>query len=337
MPVCHSFRMRILALTFGDADCASSFYRVFQYRELLESQGVSLTIKLAKRPEEWPDLEEFDAVLVQKQLFRSNRVSQIRRRATRLIYDVDDAIWEPHDQPHHFLTRWRTERRIRAMAKAADLCIVANRVLGDKLDKHARRVAVLPMALDSAEWPCRAATKGKRIRIGWSGGPSNLKYLEAIQEDIARALQERPNAELHVYCGCKPSFSNGLKYGHTSYEPGKESEIVRGFDIGLLPLPDNAFAAGKSPIKALHYMASGAATVATPLGATSDLLKDGETGLFARHPGDWFKSILRLIDEEALRDRISRQARDYFEATHTRDRTVIKLGGLLRSVFDAPP
>ena len=94
--------------------------------------------------------------------------------------------------------------------------------------------------------------------------------------------------------------------------------MVRTFDIGLLPLPDNAFAAGKSPIKALQYAACGIPCVASPVGATCEIVRDGATGLTATTTKEWEQALLRLTDDAALRRQLGSAARALFLQNHAR-------------------
>src|SRR5256885_17254179 len=84
--------MRVLALTFGNEHQASSKYRVFQYIEPLAQLGIEVDAQPANLFKDWTRVHGYDAVLVQKKLFRSGRVRSLRRNAQRLIYDIDDAI-----------------------------------------------------------------------------------------------------------------------------------------------------------------------------------------------------------------------------------------------------
>ena len=95
--------MRIIALTFGDESAASSFYRIYQYVIPLAKLGIELTAHPADRFEDWSSLGDYDVVIVQKKLFSGRQVRLVRKHARRLIYDTDDAIWEPHGRPHHWL------------------------------------------------------------------------------------------------------------------------------------------------------------------------------------------------------------------------------------------
>src|SRR3954470_10722235 len=139
--------MRVLALTFGDEHQASSKYRVFQYIEPLARLGIELEPTPANSFKDWKRVGEYDVVLVQKKLFPSGKVRSLRRNARRLIYDVDDAIWHPHGKEHTFFTNLRNRWRLKAITRAADLCITANSVLADHLCELTERVTILPLAL----------------------------------------------------------------------------------------------------------------------------------------------------------------------------------------------
>jgi glycosyltransferase involved in cell wall biosynthesis len=94
--------------------------------------------------------------------------------------------------------------------------------------------------------------------------------------------------------------------------PGRESESIRTFDIGLLPLPNDPFAAGKSPIKGLQYMASGAAIVLSQVGAAAEMFVEGETGLFAQDAQGWVQALSRLAEDAPLRRRLAESGRAAF-------------------------
>src|SRR5436190_4037997 len=108
--------MRVLALTFGDEHQASSKYRVFQYVERLAQLGIEVHARPANSFKDWTRVQEYDVALVQKKLFRSGKVRDLRRNSRRLIYDIDDAIWHPHGKEHTFFTNLRNAWRLKAVA-----------------------------------------------------------------------------------------------------------------------------------------------------------------------------------------------------------------------------
>jgi hypothetical protein len=240
--------MRVLALTFGDEHQASSKFRVFQFIEPLATLGIHIEPTPANAFKDWSKVSAYDAVLVQKRLFRSSKVRHLRRNTRRLIYDIDDAIWHPHGKEHSFFTNLRNRWRLKAIARAADLSICANNVLADHMRRLTKHTTVLPLALDGTRWlPRPPFDPSTMVRVGWAGHPVNLPYLEAIEPALVQAQMENPGSEFAVFCGKAPNFRK-LKYRHIRFQPDAEVEAVRSFDVGILPLPQGPFAAGKSPI-----------------------------------------------------------------------------------------
>ncbi len=310
--------MKVLALTIGDFHVASTQYRLGQFVDPLRAEGISLTMAEAKGFADWPSLPGYDLVIVQKRLMRASWVRRVRKGARRLIFDTDDAIWEPHGKKHSLWTRVRTKHRLSAVTSAADACTVPNGHLAAYLGPLARRVCIIPMALDPEIWREGGGREDGRIRIGWSGSPPNLAYLLRLAEVLHEVQKARPQALVTVYCGKRPEWPVPLEMEYHDFSPGTEPETVRTFDIGLLPLPDDAFAAGKSPIKALQYAACGIPCVANPVGATAELVREGETGFAARDAGEWRDRLIRLIDDVALRRKLGENALRMFRENHTR-------------------
>ena len=69
-------------------------------------------------------------------------------------------------------------------------------------------------------------------------------------------------------------------------------------------------------------MATGIPTILTPHGATRDMFREGETGLFASSNEEWQRAIASLVRDQELRRRIGTRARALFEETYELGRTV---------------
>jgi len=321
--------MRVLALTFGNAEQASSFYRIYQYIDRLREEGVALTAIPVDAFSEWEKLADYDLVIVQKKLFSLGKVRRLRR-ARALVYDVDDAIWHPQDCPHSWWTTLRTRLRLRAILRAARLTIAANEVLAAQLRPIATRVAVLPMALDERQWIAGIRTARSEVVLGWSGHPVSLPYLEAIEPALVVVGAEFPGAKLAVFSGAQPRFRT-LPFDHIPFRAGAEPEVLRRFDIGLLPLAGGAFAEGKSPIKGLQYMAAGIPTILPPCGAAQAMFRECATALFATDTAGWIAVLRTLLGDPALRLRMGAEARRDFEQHHTIAAIAPRLAELLKS------
>jgi glycosyltransferase involved in cell wall biosynthesis len=68
-----------------------------------------------------------------------------------------------------------------------------------------------------------------------------------------------------------------------------------------MPLSDSQWDRYKSGYKLIQYMAAGRAVVASPVGSNLDIVKEGETGFFARSAREWYAALAKLRDNEPLR------------------------------------
>lgn len=309
--------MKLLVLPFGDAACASTHYRVIQYLDLMKADGIECDISAPGTMPETAVIAAYDAVLVQKKLFPISQVRKLRACSKRLLFDIDDATWHPHGRKHSWWTRWRTNRRLKSIAQAADVCLVANGYIARHLSTLGANAQVVPMSLKSEDWPVPATNTASRIRIGWAGAPSNLRYLEALEPMLAQMLREHPSVELAVFCGKEPDFSKTTPYVYMPWHQGGESEAVRSFHIGLLPLPLDDFSQGKSPIKALQYMAAGIPLIATPAAGALEI-GDTNCGIhFASTHDQWLQQLGSLITNALYRNAQGEAARKAFVDSYT--------------------
>lgn len=320
--------MRYLSLNFGGEHCASSWFRSHAFRPALQALGLAVECVAADEFTRWEELGNYDGVIVQKKLFSGARVRAVRRRARRLVFDIDDAIWHPQNRAHHWLTRLRTNFRLRRIVSAADLCLPANEVLAAHLRPWARQLAVFPMTLDAATWQPRPRADDAIVRLGWSGAPGNLRYLEAIEPALLTVLERQPLARLVVLCGERPRFTR-LAFEHVPWQPGGEPAAVAAFDVGLLPLEPTPFAAGKSPIKGLQYLACGLPVVATPLAATRELFQGSDAARFASSPEEWVGELTALVADATLRRARGQVGRALFESRYDLTRQAVVLHQML--------
>ncbi|MCF7787386.1 MAG: glycosyltransferase [Prosthecobacter sp.] len=309
--------MKLLVLPFGDAACASTHYRVIQYMEMLKADGIECDVAAHGTMPAPAVIAGYDAVLVQKKLFSTRQVRTLRAHAKRLLFDIDDATWHPHGRKHSWWTRWRTNRRLQSIVRAADVSLVANHYIAHHLSALGANAQVLPMALKPEDWPPPVPNPASRIRIGWSGAPVNLRYLEILEPVLEQIMSEHPAAELAVFCGKQPNFSATTPYIYLPWRQGGESAAVETFHIGLLPLPVDSFSQGKSPIKALQYMAAGIPTVATPQAGSFELNRESGAIAFAKSPAEWHACLKSLITETQKREAMGLRARAAYEAHYS--------------------
>ena len=79
-------------------------------------------------------------------------------------------------------------------------------------------------------------------------------------------------------------------------------------DIGVYPLFDDEWVSGKSGLKALQYMALGIPPIATNVGNNINIIENEKNGFLVKSQEDWYNTLLKLIDDSLLRNKIGEEA-----------------------------
>ena len=114
--------------------------------------------------------------------------------------------------------------------------------------------------------------------------------------------------------------------------------MVRSFEIGLLPLPQNdPFTDGKSPIKGIQYIASGVVVVATKTISAVNLLgnQNNDAGFvnYAETISDWGKILSELIRNPHGLTEMGKTGRDFFKSSYDSGKTYKLLLSVLQNHY----
>jgi glycosyltransferase involved in cell wall biosynthesis len=257
-----------------------------------------------------------DVALVQRQvdLLPSLRLERLATAAgDRLVLDVDDAIWldgSPEAGGHRLAALKGTRRKVRWLAERAETVIAGNDLLADWLARYGERVVVVPSLVEHREIAPRVHEQREQVVLGWIGSPSTARSLEGLRAPLAALAREGDGQrfELLIVGGPAP-LVEGVRVRSEAWSEERERQFLREVDIGLMPLPDNAWTRGKCAYKALQYMAAGIPVVADRVGVSADVIGHERGGLIADSPGDWRQYVATLAVDPGLRSRLGREGR----------------------------
>lgn len=299
-------------------DLPSCRYRALQFIPALEREGIrcesaTLPKGILARRKLFRRLPEFDVVFLQKKNFYPWSMMGLRKRVRSLIYDIDDAVMLNDSSRKKFRSR-KKEWRFATVARAARIVIVCNRYLAEWAGRYAADVRVIPTVVDLSRYipPAGGGEQGDKITIGWIGSGSTFPYLAALRPALEEVGRRYKNAQLKLVCDRFLDLDN-MPVIKCPWSEETEIRDLFSMDIGLSPAIDDPWFRGKGNLKAVQYLAAGRAVVCSPIGALRDAVADGETGLYARSPGEWVTQIGRLIEDAPLRKRLGDAGRKAVE------------------------
>lgn len=231
-----------------------------------------------------------------------------RRLAKKMVYDIDDLVFlNPRSSFNPVVNYLRSSRNHLSLMQSADHVITCTPYLDQFVRKHNPRTTDISSTINTTAYKRRRnyAVNGK-FTIGWSGSHSTIKYLHLL-DDALRDLAKNHDFKLLVM-GDTEFTLPGVDVETLPWKEVYEVDVISRFDIGLYPLPDEQWVYGKSGLKALQYMALGIPTVATGVGTIFRIINNGENGFLVTSIDEWKMRLAELMESEALRERIGRNA-----------------------------
>ena len=242
-----------------------------------------------------------------------------------IVLDLDDAVFHRYDL--NPLLRPFLGGKIARVASLSRVAIAGNAYLADHLRRGAPKtdVRIIPTVVDTSLYVPARRPAGPPV-IGWIGSPSTSAYLAPVLPAL-RELCESGKARLVIVGAGKgtaldPGIAEAQRFGAELRDWREETEIaeVQGFDIGIMPLPDDSWSRGKCGFKLIQYMACGLPVVASPVGVNSEIVKPEETGFLATSPAEWKHALTELVAGAELRAKLGAAARARAEADYSLQR-----------------
>lgn len=283
-------------------------YRLAAYRDALAAAGHTLAFEplamsLFGRLKQYETMSRYEAVILQRTLLSPFELTMLRRNATRLVFDFDDAIWLRDSYAPHGLHSTKRLRRFRNMIQHADCLIAGNEFLA----ANAPGAIVIPTCVPKGT---PIAMRGSdALTLVWIGSSSTLKSLEQFRPTLSAIGHTFANIRLKLICDRFADFEP-LHVEKVTWNAATESNDVASSHIGLAVMPDDDWSRGKCGVKVLQYLAAGLPVVANPVGIHSTMVPDN--GILASTTGEWIEAIRQLHDPD-LRQRLGDHGRQFVE------------------------
>ena len=310
---------RVLVITIDPAEAAFRL-RLGILAPLLAGDGY--TFDYRARPGDAGDRRrliatagDYDAVIVQRKLLDPGHARLLRRRARRVVFDLDDAVMTQRRRVSAW-SRWLKHRRFRATAAAADHVVAGNEYLAEQFRALGRPTTVLPTVVDPDHYLVKQHGPTDRPTLVWIGSGSTLPYLRQWLPQLEAAARRVPGLRL-VTIANDTVTSDVIAVEHVPWSEVAEAEALARGDIGIAPTPADAWTAGKSGFKIVQYMAAGLPTIASPVGANAAIIAAGVTGLLPATPEAWVDAIVDLATDAPRRAAMGAAARQGVLAGYT--------------------
>ncbi len=289
-------------------------------RALGELPGVAVLSGSFLEPELHDHLESAD-ILVLRQVVEPDLlpVVEARRRAGRLtVYELHDHVLSPQAYTgaaalaKNPLSR-SLSCQLGARAHAIQFASPALERTFAHLQPPTRRAVFASQLWDLP--PARAASRGRRLWLGWSGSLCNLEDLKWVMPAVRAAMARHPQLGFSVSApdtilpALSPLFA-GLPASRVRQIPASDgARFLDGLDLGLCPLLPTDFNRCRSDVKLLELAARGIPALCSDVGPYRAAITSGSNGLLFRGLEELRVLLDRLLADGELRAELGQAAR----------------------------
>ncbi|MFT7345106.1 MAG: glycosyltransferase involved in cell wall biosynthesis [Lentimonas sp.] len=235
----------------------------------------------------------------------------------KIIYDFDDAIWLPnYSETNANFQRLKAYWKVKPIMRWSHKICAGNHFLADFAKQQNSQVEVFPTTIDLENQHNQQTNQDQDpVIIGWTGTHTTMHYLDDFFPVLDELIKTH-NFVFRVITNKAPEISRG----YLDYIPwNKESEIedLAKINIGVMPLKEDIWSAGKCGFKALQYMACEIPTVLSPIGVNTTIVQNNENGILANSDSEWITELSRLIEDKQKRIQLGKAGKLTIEASYS--------------------
>lgn len=332
--------MKVFFLIEGKSTPSSRF-RAYNYSDKLRQAGIYHRIvpipkNFLVRLFRFLPIVFYDILVIQKKVFHVWELFLLRLLARRIIYDIDDAVMflDHRGVPDPTKVRPKRMKRFIRTVRTADHVITGNHYLVDYIRPYNQQLTIIPTPVNTRQYGVRRYDGGgglAEVIIGWIGTQGNLKYLKMLEKPLVRLSARYPNIRMRIVCDRFIDLDS-VPIDRKAWRLEEEATDLQSFDIGVMPLVDDAWTRGKCGFKILQYMGVGIPSVCSPVGVNAEIVQEGVNGYLARTEDEWVEKLSLLIEQEVLRRRVGLKGRELVEAHFSLEVTFPQFAKVLEKV-----
>lgn len=267
----------------------------------------------------------------------SGLVSRFRARGKRVLFDVDDLVFDT-DYAHLVVATLGLDlghkglwddwfAMIARMGQTLKLCdgaITTNEFLAGKLaDFSGLPIKVVPNFMNREQLAVAEQAYEQKVRnnfasddkvcLGYfSGSPSHRLDYAIVEPALVEVMSRRPDVELTVvgYIEASPAmrnFSTRIRQ-QPFHDYVNLQRLLASVEFNLMPLQSNAFTDCKSELKYFEAASVGTLSIASPSFTYCRAISDGVNGYLSK-AHEWVETIIRALDNLDSYGRMADEAR----------------------------
>lgn len=237
-----------------------------------------------------------------------------------IIFDFDDSIWiSDISEGNKNLSWMKRSSKTDEIIALSKLVIVGNQYLADHAKLFNNNVEIIPTTIDTNYHKPTEKQAKETVCIGWTGSETTIRHFKLIIPVLKRIKEKYGDMVSFIQISNVTSECPEIGLETVVWNAKDEIAQLQRIDIGIMPLPDDAWAKGKCGFKGLQYMALEIPTIMSPVGVNTEIIDDGKNGFFATTDDEWFAILCKLIDDADLRKNIGEEGRKTIVARYSID------------------
>lgn len=251
-----------------------------------------------------------------------------------IVFDFDDAIFVSYRSPANgYLSYLKFAGKTKTICRLAAHVMVGNPYLADYARQVNDHVTVIPTTIDTDKYKPLPRAESTVPVIGWTGSYSTVQHLDTLRGALQK-LAKQQSFRLRVI-GTPTYKIPGVEVEASIWKADTELEDLSSIDIGVMPLPDDAWSKGKCGLKALQFMALGIPTICSPVGVNTDIIQDNENGMLAGSEDEWVEKMSRLLQSRETRERLGQAGRMTVQEWYSAKTQAPRVYDIFRSVVQS--